>query len=271
MHGDGMRIGSREFDTKHHTYVCGILNVTPDSFSDGGRYSDTEKALEHARQMIAEGADLIDIGGESTRPGYRGVTADEECGRILPVIEALRRESDIPISVDTVKASVAEAALNAGADLVNDISCLADPAMPGVLAASGCPYCITHNRAASGYNDFVRDVRADLKSALERLTDSGVLEDRIILDPGIGFAKSYEQNLELLRNLETVTEFGYPVLLGISRKSVIGLTLELPTEQRLSGTLALDVYGMLKGCRFLRVHDVAEHVQAVKMLEAVGI
>ena len=264
-----MKIGSRDFDTTHHTYICGILNVTPDSFSDGGQYNETGAALRHARQMIAEGADLIDIGGESTRPGYHGVSAEEECERVLSVIEALRAESDIPISIDTVKASVAEAALDAGADLVNDISCLKDPEMPGLLAKRGCPYCLTHNRETSEYTDYLNDVRSDLKAALERLAKAGVSDGRIILDPGIGFAKSYEQNLELLRHLETVTGFAYPVLLGISRKSVIGLTLDLPADQRLYGTLALDVYGMLKGCAFLRVHDVAEHVQAVKMLEAV--
>ena len=264
-----MRIGSREFDTAHHTYICGILNVTPDSFSDGGRYAKLDAALMHARQMIAEGADLIDIGGESTRPGYQGVSAEEECERILPVIEALRKESDIPISVDTVKKSVAEEALKAGADLVNDISCLNDPDMPALLAGYGCPYCLTHNRKTAGYNDYLKDVKKDLETALQILINAGVKKEQIILDPGIGFAKSYEQNLELLCHLETVTGLGYPVLLGISRKSVIGLTLDLKTDQRLAGTLALDVYGMQKGCAFLRVHDVAEHVQAVKMLEAV--
>lgn len=263
-----MKIGSREFDTADHTYVCGILNVTPDSFSDGGRYSDPQRALEHARQMIWEGAALIDIGGESTRPGYQGVTAEEERKRILPVITALRRESDIPISVDTVKAEVAEAALDAGADLVNDISCLADPAMPELLARRKCPYCLTHNRAVGEYDDLLKDVVSDLKTALCRLEQAGVQSGQIILDPGIGFAKSYEQNLELLRHPEILTGLGYPVLLGISRKSVIGLTLGLPAEERLAGTLALDVYGALHGCSFLRVHDVAEHVQAVRMLEA---
>jgi len=247
----------------------GILNCTPDSFSDGGWYTEPETALARVRQMIAQGADLIDIGGESTRPGYHGVSADEECRRILPVIRALRQESDIPVSVDTVKASVAEAALDAGADMVNDISCLQDPDMAELIAKRGCPYCLTHNRYGSGYTDYLKDVRADLVSALDMLTRAGVPAENIIVDPGIGFAKNYEQNLELLQHPETVTGLGYPVLLGISRKSVIGNTLNVPTEERLAGTIALNVYGMLHGCAFLRVHDVAEHVQAVRMMEAV--
>lgn len=265
-----MRIGDREFQTAGHTYVMGILNVTPDSFSDGGRWNDRERALRHAEEMVAQGADLIDIGGESTRPGYAVISEEEEISRVVPVIEALKRNFEIPVSLDTCKARVAEAGIHAGADLINDIWGLKhDDKMAAVIAKNGIPCCLMHNREKAEYADFMQEVAADLAETVHLAEQAGIAEDKILLDPGIGFAKTYEQNLEILNCLEELRLFGYPLLLGCSRKSVIGLTLELPTDQRLEGTLVTTVLGVLKGCMFVRVHDVQENVRAIKMTEAV--
>ncbi len=265
-----MRIGNREFQTKGHTYVMGILNVTPDSFSDGGKWNERDKALRHVEEMLAEGADIIDVGGESTRPGYTPLPEEEEIARVLPVIEAVKAAFDIPVSLDTCKAKVASAGILAGADLVNDIWGLKyDGNMAKVIAESGLPCCLMHNRNNTDYRSFVDDVAADLKESLGLAAEAGIGQDRIILDPGIGFGKKYEQNLEILRQLDELGKLGYPLLLGCSRKSVIGLTLDLPVEQRLEGTLVTTVFGVMKGCMFVRVHDVKENVRAVKMAEAI--
>lgn len=265
-----MQIGNRNFDIGNHTYVMGILNVTPDSFSDGGKYNHFDAALFRVEEMIKEGADMIDVGGESTRPGYEQISAEEETERVVPVIERIKRRFDVPISLDTYKADVAEAGIAAGADLINDIWGLkGDERMAGVIANSGMPCCLMHNRKEAVYQYFILDVLADLKESLEIAKNAGIHQDKIILDPGIGFAKSYEQNLLLLQQLEVLNSLGYPILLGTSRKSVIGITLDLPVEQRIYGTIATTVMGVMKGCSFVRVHDIKENVQAIKMTEAI--
>ncbi len=264
-----MRIGKRDFPLGERTYLMGILNVTPDSFSDGGQHNRKEEALEHARRMILEGADILDIGGESTRPNYTMISEEEEIARVVPVIEAIRRESDIPISIDTYKAKVAQAACEAGADLINDIWGLKyDPAMAGIVKRYHAAVCIMHNRKALDYQEFDREFTEDIKESLKLAQEAGISEDKIILDPGVGFAKTYEMNLYLINHLERMLAFGYPVLLGTSRKSVIGLTLNEPVETRLAGTIATSVMAVMKGCHFIRVHDVKENYRAVRMTEA---
>ena len=264
-----MRIGTQEFDTKNHTYVMGILNVTPDSFSDGGRYNQLDAALFHAEAMLREGAAILDVGGESTRPGYAPVPAEEEIRRVVPVIRALTRRFEAPVSVDTWKSSVAEAAVQAGASMINDIWGLkGDPQMARVAAESGAACCLMHNRKEAVYEDFMREVAADLMASVEIAREAGVGDDRLILDPGVGFAKSYVQNLEVIARLEELVHLGFPVLLGTSRKSVIGKTLDLPADQRLEGTLVTTVYAVQKGCAFVRVHDVKENLRAIQMTKA---
>ena len=265
-----MMIGGREYETEGHTYVMGILNVTPDSFSDGGKWNDKDKALKRVEEMVEEGADVIDIGGESTRPGYTPLSASEEIDRVAPVIEAVKVNFDVPVSIDTCKGEVAKAGIAAGADLINDIWGLkCDDFIARVIADSGLPCCLMHNRKNNNYNNFVEEVIADLKETVRLAAQAGIDRDKIILDPGVGFAKSYEENLEIINRLESLHMLGCPILLGCSRKSVIGLTLDLPVEQRIEGTLATTVIGVMKGCMFVRVHDVKENVRAIKMTEAI--
>ena len=265
-----MKIGNREFDVKNKTYIMGILNVTPDSFSDGGRWNQREAALSHAWEMAEEGADIIDIGGESTRPGHQQITEEEEIARIVPVIEAVKRELDLPVSIDTYKAKVAEAALNAGADLVNDIWGLKyDPRMAELIARSGAACCLMHNKERAQYQDFFLDMLREMQECVELAKAAGIPDDKIILDPGVGFGKTREMNLETLCHLERFHELGYPMLLGASRKSVIGLTLDLPADERLEGTLVTTVFAVLKKYAFVRVHDVKENLRAVRMAEAI--
>ena len=252
-----MKIRNREFDVANRTYIMGILNVTPDSFSDGGKWNSMDNALRHAEAMIAEGADILDVGGESTRPGHTPVSAEEEAARVLPVIEALNSHFDVPISVDTFKASVAEVSLQAGADLVNDVWGLKyDPQMASVIAKYNAACCLMHNKEKAEYNNFLVDMLAET-------------QEKIILDPGIGFGKTYEMNLEAMNHLELFQHLGFPVLLGTSRKSMIGLALDLPVDQRVEGTIATSVIGVMKGCAFVRVHDVKENKRAVQMTEAI--
>lgn len=265
-----MKIGSRNFDIQHHTYVMGILNVTPDSFSDGGRFLTVDNAMKHVEKMIADGADIIDVGGESTRPGFRTVSAEEELERVMPVIREIRKNFDIPLSLDTWKSDVAAFAVKEGVDLINDISCMSDKKMAMVVAQSGCSYCLMHNRDEQlSDEDLLPGMMNDLGTALDEADAAGIKRERIMIDPGIGFAKSYEQNLLVLNKLEEFHCFGLPILLGTSRKSVIGLTLDVPVEERLEGTLATTVYGVMKHCAFVRVHDVKENVRAVRMTEAI--
>ena len=265
-----MRIGNREFDVKNKTYIMGILNVTPDSFSDGGSFCDVDLALEHAKDMIEKGAHILDIGGESTRPGHTQISEEEEIERIVPIIKAIKANCDVPVSVDTYKSKVAEAAILAGADLINDIWGLKyDGTMAEVIARYGVPCCLMHNRKDAEYQHFMTDVCSDLKESVDMAKQAGIAEDKIILDPGVGFAKTYEQNLEVIARLSEIKELGYPVLLGTSRKSVIGLTLDLPVEERLEGTLVTTVMAVEQGCAFVRVHDVKENARAIRMSETI--
>ena len=264
-----MKIGRREFDTKNNTYIMGIFNVTPDSFSDGGRYNELDAALRHAEQLVREGADVIDVGGESTRPGHIQITDEEEIQRVVPVIEALKSRFDVPVSIDTYKSCVAEAALDAGADLVNDIWGLKyDERMASVIAEHGAACCLTHNRNTAEYSDFLVDFMEDMRECVETASRAGIAEDKILLDPGVGFRKTYEMNLEIISRREIMHELGDPNRLGTSRKSVIGLTLDLPADQREEGTLVTTVYGVQKGCAFVRVHDVEKNRRAIKMTRA---
>lgn len=265
-----MKIGNREFETGKNVYIMGILNITPDSFSDGGKFNDMEDAMRQVEKMIRDGADLIDVGGESTRPGHTQISDEEEIHRVLPVIQGIKDRFDIPVSIDTYKSRVAEEALKAGADLLNDIwGFLWDEDMARLAASYDVPVCLMHNRDNTDYKDFVKDVTNDLKKCLSVAEKCGVKKENIILDPGIGFGKTYEQNLIMMNHLEDIMELGYPVLLGASRKSMIGLTLDLPVTEREEGTIATSVIGAMKGCSFVRVHDVRANARALKMTEAV--
>ena len=265
-----MRIGSRDFATTGQTYIMGILNVTPDSFSDGGKFDQIDAALKHVEEMIGDGADVIDIGGESTRPGYTKISDEEETGRVVPVIEAVKKEFEIPISVATYKSGVAEAAAQAGADLLNDIWGLKyDARMAEVIAKSGLACCLMHNRDNAEYRNFMEDMKQDLRETIALAKAAGIADDKIILDPGVGFAKSYENNLEVISRLKEFNELKYPVLLGTSRKSVIGLTLDLPAAERVEGTIVTTVMAVEAGCMFVRVHDVKENHRAIQMAEAI--
>ena len=264
-----MVIGRREFDTEHNTYIMGILNVTPDSFSDGGRFDKMDAALLHAEKMIKEGADILDVGGESTRPGHVQITDEEEIARVVPVIEKLKKEFDVPISIDTYKSAVAEAAVCAGADLVNDIWGLKyDEKMADVIAKHDVACCLMHNRNEAVYDSFLFDFMKDMKECVKIADKAGIARDKIILDPGVGFGKTYEMNLEIIQKLEIMHEFKLPILLGTSRKSVIGLTLDLPADEREEGTLVTTVYAVQKRCAFVRVHDVEKNKRAILMTQA---
>lgn len=265
-----MKIGTKNFPSGKRTYVMGILNVTPDSFSDGGKYTDIMLAVAQADRMIAAGADLIDVGGESTRPGHVKIREEEEIRRVVPVIRELKRRFDVPVSIDTYKSAVAEAALDAGADLLNDIwGFRADEHMAELAAEYQVPVCLMHNRDNTEYKDFVSEVVEDLGKSLAIAQRYGVKKENIMLDPGVGFGKTYEQNLLILDHLEDIVALGYPVLLGTSRKSVIGNTLDLPVSEREEGTIATSVIGAMKGCEYVRVHDVEKNVRALRMTDAV--
>lgn len=265
-----MVIGNRNFEIGTHTYVMGILNVTPDSFSDGGKFNQMDAALYRVEEMIRDGADIVDVGGESTRPGYEQISEGEEIERVMPVIEQIKKRFDVPVSLDTYKALVAETGIKAGADLINDIWGLkGDEKMAAVIAKAGVPCCLMHNRQEAVYQKYITDVLADLEESLQMAEKAGISRENIMLDPGIGFAKTYEQNLLLLQQLEAMHSFGCPILLGTSRKSVIGLTLNVPAQERVIGTVATTVMGVMKGCSFVRVHDIKENVEAIKMTEAI--
>lgn len=265
-----MRIGNTVLDIKHHTYVMGILNVTPDSFSDGGKYNEVDRALAQAQRMVRDGAAILDIGGESTRPGYIRISDEEEIERVAPVIAAIKARMDIPVSIDTYKPAVARAALQAGADLVNDIwGFRDDERMAALTAQYGAACCLMHNRKEAVYGAYLQDVADDLTESVRVARAAGVSDDKIILDPGIGFAKTLEQNLLLTGHLEVLTALGFPVLLGTSRKSMIGKVLDLPFGEREEGTLVTTVLAVQKRCAFVRVHDVLKNVRAIKMTEAI--
>ncbi len=265
-----MRIGQRDFRTKGHTYVMGILNITPDSFSDGGKYNELDKALFHVEEMIKQGMDIVDVGGESTRPGYTMVSEQEEIDRVVPVIEKIKSQFDIPVSLDTYKSEVARAGIAAGADMINDIWGLKyDEKIADVIAQAQIPCCLTHNRKEAVYKNLIEEILWDLESSLDIAHKAGIADDRIIIDPGVGFGKSYENNLEIIDRIQNFHSLGYPLLLGASRKSVVGMGLDLPVGERMEGTLVTTVYGVKKGVMFVRVHDVKENVRAVKMTEAI--
>lgn len=264
-----MIIGGVEF-SEHKTHVMGILNVTPDSFSDGGRYHTLDQALIRGIQMIEEGATIIDIGGESTRPGYTLISEEEEIERVCPVIERLKQETGIPISLDTYKSKVAKAGIVSGADLINDIWGLKyDGLMGKVIAQAGIPCCLMHNRQEATYMDFIPELLQDMMESVDLAHQAGIPDHQIILDPGVGFGKDYRQNLLAIQHLPDLIALSYPVLLGTSRKSVIGLALDLPKDQRLEGTLATSVLAAMYGCMFVRVHDVKENIRGIAMTEAI--
>ena len=262
-----MKIGNKTF--KDHTYIMGILNVTPDSFSDGGNFNNIDQALRHTEEMIRDGADIIDVGGESTRSGYTLIPDDDEIERVCPVIEKIKENFDIPVSVDTYKHKVAEAAVKIGADLINDIWGFRydNGEMAALAAKYSMPVCLMHNRKDTDYTDFLSDVTDDLAECIKIARNAGLSDDLIMIDPGIGFAKSLEQNLMLTQNLEVLDKLGFPILLGTSRKSMIGLSLNLPVTERLEGTLVTTVLAAQKNCLFVRVHDVKENKRAVTMTE----
>lgn len=266
-----MLIGNRKFDTKNGVYVMGILNVTPDSFSDGGLWTERDAALRQAGRMAEEGAAIIDIGGESTRPGHTPVSAVDEAARVLPIVKAVKRETGLPVSIDTYKAEVARAALEAGADMVNDIWGLRRDGgeMAALIAGTGAACCLMHNRERAEYADFMADMLSDLRETLAIADRAGIARSSIVLDPGIGFGKTYEQNLIAMNRLDELLAFGCPVLLAASRKSVIGLTLDLPADERMEGTIATTVAGVLRGAAFVRVHDVKENLRAARMALAI--
>ncbi len=267
-----MRIGNKEFLDSGRTYIWGILNVTPDSFSDGGKYDRLDAALRQVERMLQEGMDVLDIGGESTRPGHVQISDEEEIERVAPVIEAVKARFDVPVSLDTYKHEVARAGAQAGADLINDIWGLKydEGQMAAFLAKSGLPCCLMHNRRQAEYENFLLELKADLRETLAIADRAGMKKKSIILDPGVGFAKTREQNLEVIASLDSLHELGCPVLLGASRKSVIGLTLDVPVTERLEGTLVTTVFAVLSGCSHVRVHDVKENVRAVRMAEAIA-
>ena len=265
-----MKIGNRLFDVENDCYIMGILNVTPDSFSDGGKWNNLEAAKQHTAQMIAEGASIIDIGGESTRPGHVQISDQEEIDRVLPVIEMVKSNFDIPVSIDSYKSQVVEAALKAGADLVNDIWGLKyDRKVADLIAQYQVPCCLMHNREKPEYDNFLDDMCQDMRDSLAIAKSAGIVDDKIILDPGVGFGKTYEHNLTAIWHLERLVELGYPVLLATSRKSVIGNALDLPTDERVEGTLVTTVMGVEKGAAFIRVHDVKENLRAIRMTQII--
>lgn len=270
-----MLIGNRKFDVNNNTYVCGILNVTPDSFSDGGSFVCKDKALRHVESMIKDGADIIDVGGESTRPGYVQVSIEEEIERVCHVIETIKNNFDIPVSVDTYKSQVFFYAHKSGADMLNDIWGLKyDKDMAQVLKDSGASVCLMHNKREPVYKgntkeEFIKNVYDELKESVQLAKKAGIEDNRICIDPGIGFAKTYEMNLWVLDSLREFKKMGYPVYLGASRKSVIGKTLDTEVNDRLYGTIATTVMGVAQGVSFIRVHDIKENVQAIKMARAI--
>ena len=285
QHSDSLQLpGGRRLSLAGRPLVMGVLNITPDSFSDGGRFVEPAAALEHARRMLAAGADLLDLGAESTRPGggvygdgAATVPADEELRRLLPVLAALRAETEVPLSVDTRKGEVAAAALEAGADLINDISLLGDPGLAAAAARAGCPLIIMHSRGPlrtmqrrARYQSLLDDVRRELADAVERAVDAGVARRQILVDPGIGFGKTARQNVVLLGRLEELAAIGLPLVVGASRKSFIARVAgDTPPGRRLGGSLAAVAAAAAAGAAIVRVHDVEETAQFLRVRRAV--
>ena len=287
---NSLSIGKHTLDWGARTYVMGILNITPDSFSGDGiiaKGDAVKSAIDQARSFLKSGADILDVGGESTRPGSEPLDAEAEMGRVIPVVEALSKEfPDALISIDTYKATVAETALKTGAQIINDVWALrADPALAGVAAKHNVPVILMHNRSnpasvevraqlgnayiGAEYDDLLADVKSELMDSVRLAQQAGIPEERIILDPGIGFGKTVDHNLELIRRLDEIRALGYPVLLGPSRKSFIGFTLDLPADQRVEGTAAAVCVGITRGADIIRVHDVEHMVRIAKMTDAI--
>ena len=266
-----MKIGKYNFDLENDPIIMGILNVTPDSFSDGGKWDNIDAALKHTEDMIRDGAKIIDVGGESTRPGYTLISDEEEISRVVPVIEKIKENFDVPISLDTYKTNVARAGVEAGADMINDVWGLKwkDRDMADLVAKSKAAVCIMHNKDNISYSNYVEDVLAELKESIDIAHKAGVNDSQIVVDPGVGFGKDYEQNLLIIKYVDRSKELGYPVLLGTSRKSVIGLTLDVDKDNRMAGTVATTVMGYERGCSIFRVHDVKENYEALMMAKAI--
>jgi len=299
LHSASLSIGNHLFEWGTKTYLMGILNLTPDSFSGDGLLVSgesghdvndisklVESALGQAREFVSAGVDILDVGGESTRPGADQVAIDAELNRVLPVIQALAEEFDLPISVDTYKHPVAQASLDAGANMVNDIWGLnADPEMAATIASRNVPVILMHNRSSWAhadikdrlggryvgvpYDDLMQDIKSELMDSVNLARSAGIADELIILDPGIGFGKTVEQNLELINLLPEIRELGYPILIGPSRKSFIGYTLDQPPDQRLAGTAAAVSVGIMRGADIIRVHDVKFMQQVAKMTDAI--
>lgn len=266
-----IQAGKYSLELGRRTYIMGILNVTPDSFSDGGDFVDTDEAVRHAKQMIDEGADIIDIGGESTRPGFAEVDAEEELCRVIPVIKRLAKEIDVPISIDTYKAAVAEAAIQAGAVIVNDVwGMQKDPKMPEVVAKYQVPVIMMHNKLGTDYSrDIMEEISIFLRHSIDLGLQAGIKLENMILDPGIGFGKTAEQNVIVMARMGELNDLGCPLLLGTSRKSFIGKILDLVPKERIEGTVATTVMGIMQGADIVRVHDVKENLRAAKVADAV--
>jgi len=264
-------LGKRSYDLDRKTLIMGILNVTPDSFSDGGRYNHVDSAVAQALKMAEQGADIIDVGGESVRPNFVPVSAEEELRRVVPVIKAIKNEPSFkaPLSIDTYKAVVAEEALRLGVEMINDVFGLkADRDLGAVAARYGVPICLMHNRDSTDYRDLIPDILAELKESIALAHRAGVKDEQIIIDPGIGFGKDLQQNLDVMHHLRQFRSLGYPILLGTSRKSMIGKTLNLPLDERVEGTAATVAYGISAGADLVRVHDVMQMRRVADMTDA---
>ena len=263
-----MKIGSKDFAIGKRTYIVGIVNVTPDSFFDGGKHNSTESAVNHALKLINDGADIVEIGGESTRPGHEKVDEKTEMERILPVIESLKDKTDTPIAVDTSKSSVADAALSLGAAMINDISCFTfDDDLPAICAKHEAACCVMHNRENLEYRNLIMDVIMDLQRGIYKIEKAGVPSNKIIMDPGIGFAKAVYDNLVILRNLSYFAAYEYPLMIGTSRKSFMGKIFGLEVKDRLETTLATTAFAINSQVDFIRVHDVLENKRAAMMAD----
>lgn len=266
---ESLNLRGYKLPLKERTLIMGILNVTPDSFSDGGRFKEPVSALRQAYQMAEEGADIIDVGGESTRPGSKIVPAEEELKRVLPVVRSLLKEIKIPISLDTYKAEVAKCALEEGVHMINDVwGFKADPNIAKVTASYDVPVCLMHNRSEAVYKDLISEVITDLRESVNIALGAGMLPENIVLDPGIGFGKTLEHNLLMMHHLARLKELNFPLLLGTSRKSMIGKTLDLPVEERIEGTAATVALGIAAGVNIIRVHDIKEMRRVAIMTDA---
>ncbi|MGM8366116.1 dihydropteroate synthase [Virgibacillus sp. W0181] len=264
-----LKTKKQTYDLQTNTHIMGILNVTPDSFSDGGKFISQDEAIKQAVLMEKQGAHMIDVGGESTRPGHEPVAANEELDRVIPVIKAIREKVNVPISIDTYRAETARQAIEAGADIINDIwGAKKDPEMAAVAAEFQVPIILMHNRTNKQYGSLLEDMKNDLRKSVEIALNAGVAKDNIILDPGIGFAKTVEHNFLVMNELEKISALGFPLLLGASRKSFIGHVLDVPADARDNGTGATTCLGIVKGANIVRVHDVKMNVELVKMMDA---